>query len=79
MRSSASKDVVERALGRYHDDAPAMIENRFGRRYPLSMNLADLSDAELLKRWAEQECVDEGTCAEQDALADEIERRGLDV
>jgi hypothetical protein len=43
------------------------------------MNPADLSDAELLERWAAQECTDEGSCAEQDALADEIERRGLDA
>ena len=43
------------------------------------MGIADLSGAELLKRWAEQECVDEGTCSEQDALANEIERRGLDL
>jgi hypothetical protein len=43
------------------------------------MNLIELSDSELLKRWGGQECTDEGTCAEQDALADEIERRGLDV
>ena len=39
----------------------------------------DLSDEELLKRWAEQECADKGSCAEQDELADEIELRGLDV
>ena len=43
------------------------------------MTLSDLSDAELLKRWDEQGCTDEGSCAEQDALADEIERRDLDV
>ena len=41
--------------------------------------LSDLSDDELLKRWAEQECTDEGSCAEQDELAAEIERRNLDV
>ena len=37
--------------------------------------LRDISDEDLLRRWAEQNCTDEGSCAEQDALADEIERR----
>lgn len=41
--------------------------------------LSDLSDEELLKRWAQQDCTDEGSCAKQDELADEIERRGLDT
>jgi hypothetical protein len=43
------------------------------------MIVADLSDVELLAIWREQECTDEGSCAEQDAIADEIERRGLDL
>ena len=43
------------------------------------MDLPTLSDARLLQRWNEQECTDEGSCQEQDELADELERRGLDV
>ena len=42
------------------------------------INLADLSDAELLKRWDGQPCSDEVSCEERDALADGLERRALD-
>jgi hypothetical protein len=41
--------------------------------------LRDLSDEELLKRWAQQDCTDEGSCAEQDEIAAELQRRGLDT
>src|SRR5476651_1466246 len=39
-----------------------------------TMNPTQLSDAELLKRWAEQDCTVKGSCVEQDVIADEIER-----
>jgi hypothetical protein len=41
--------------------------------------LRDISDDELMERWTEQDCTDDGSCAEQDELAAELERRGLDV
>ena len=71
--------AIERALGRHHDDAPQMIERKFGAGYRASMDLADLSDAELLERWDAQEWTDEDGSAEQDELAAELERHGLDV
>jgi hypothetical protein len=70
---------IERALGRWHDDAPDMIERKFGKRYLAGVSFADLTDDELLAYWAAIECTDDGTCQEQNEVADEIERRGLDV
>jgi hypothetical protein len=43
------------------------------------MNFAELSDQELIRWWCAQEPTDEGTSVLQDELAEEIERRGLDV
>ena len=43
------------------------------------IDLAELSDEELRRWWDAQEPTDEGTSPLQDELADEIERRGLDV
>lgn len=45
----------------------------------LGMNLADLSDEELRRGWCPQELTDERTSLSQDELAEEIERRGLDL
>jgi hypothetical protein len=41
--------------------------------------LRDLSDDQLLKRWAALQPTDDGTSPEQDEVADEMERRGLGV
>ena len=43
------------------------------------MSLADLSDEELVRWCCMQEPTEEGTSALQDELAEEMERRGLDV
>ena len=43
------------------------------------MNLAGLSDEELVRWYCMQEPMDEGTSVLQDELVEEIERRGLDV
>jgi hypothetical protein len=40
--------------------------------------LRELSDAELLRLWQGHECSDENSCAEEDAVAAELERRNLD-
>jgi hypothetical protein len=71
---------IEHRLGRYHDDAPSMIEWKWGKRYSVGMSLTELANEELLVRWAAIECADDGgTCPERNELADEIERRGLDA
>lgn len=47
---------------------------------PLNMDdLIRLPDDQLLKLWRAQEPSDRGTDPEQDVLAAELERRGLDV
>ena len=43
------------------------------------MNLADLSDEGLIRWWCAQEPTDSGPTPLEDELADELERRGLDV
>ena len=42
------------------------------------ISLTELTDDELLARWAGQQPADSGTSPEQDELAAELERRGQD-
>jgi hypothetical protein len=45
----------------------------------MMMDLAELSDDELIRWWCLQSPTDEGTSVLQDDLAEEIERRDLDL
>jgi len=43
------------------------------------MSFAELSDEELIRWWCAQEPTDEGMSVLQDGLAEEMERRELDL
>jgi hypothetical protein len=71
--------AIEMQLGRHNDDAPRRIEWKYRPRYVWPMDIPALTDEELLDLFKRQPPTDPGTSPQADALADEIDRRGLDL
>jgi hypothetical protein len=77
-RSVAQKKTAA-ALGRCQHDASSVTEWKLDKLGPAGISVAKFTDEELIRWWCMQEPTDEGTLVLQGELAEEIERRSLDV